>query len=109
MTFDDGSWSFNFISNVYKDIDESKKVSIIISSRIPEYYREMRNLNNIPSSIYNFDENISEENAKRIVIKLNITKRTKRPRLSSLFLAFKDPHRRANEKNEKIIDAQKEG
>ena len=70
MTFDDGSWSFNFISNVYKDIDESKKVSIIISSRIPEYYREMRNLNNIPSSIYNFDENISKENAKRIVIKL---------------------------------------
>ena len=58
MTFDDGSWSFNFISNVYKDIDESKKVSIIISSRISEYYREMRNLNNIPSSIYNFDENI---------------------------------------------------
>jgi hypothetical protein len=46
---------------------------------------------------------------QRIVIKLNITKRTKRPRLSSLFLAFKDPHRRANEKNEKIIDAQKEG
>jgi ABC-type dipeptide/oligopeptide/nickel transport system ATPase subunit len=70
LVFDDGSWSFNFISNVYKDLDETKSVSIVISSRIPEYYREMRNLNNIPNSIYNFDENICKENAKRIILKL---------------------------------------
>ncbi len=68
--FDNGSWSFNFTSRLYNYLVEDKAVSIIITSRIPEYYREMRNLHNIPNTIFNFDELISYENAKRIVLKL---------------------------------------
>ncbi|WP_066155511.1 P-loop NTPase [Aliarcobacter cryaerophilus] len=68
--FDNGSWAFNFTSRLYNYLIEEKSVSIIITSRIPEYYREMRNLHNIPNSIFNFDEVISYENAKKIVLKL---------------------------------------
>lgn len=68
--FDNGSWAFNFTSRLYNYLVDEKSVSIIITSRIPEYYREMRNLHNIPNSIFNFDEVISYENAKRIVLKL---------------------------------------
>ncbi|CAM3816833.1 SIR2 family protein [Arcobacter cloacae] len=68
--FDNGSWAFNFTSRLYDYLLEEKSVSVVISSRIPEYYREMRNLLNIPQVIYNFDQLISKNDAGKIVLKL---------------------------------------
>lgn len=70
LTFDNGSWAFNFISVLYKYIKEDLSLSILISSRIPEYYREMRNLQNIPTETINYDKNINEQNAKKLILKL---------------------------------------
>lgn len=69
IVFDEGSWAFNFISNLYRCIDSNKYVNILVSSRIPDYYREMRNLQNIPSITISFDDNVSFENAKTLIIK----------------------------------------
>ena len=68
--FDNGSWALNFTSRLYNYLIEEKSVSIVITSRIPEYYREMRNLVNIPNIIFNFDQLISRNDAKEIVLKL---------------------------------------
>jgi len=70
ILFDNGSWALNFTSKLYNYLYDNKSVSIVITSRIPEYYREMRNLINIPSKTFNFDEVICRENAKQILIKL---------------------------------------
>lgn len=70
LTIDNGSWAFNFISILYKNLKEDICISIVISSRIPEYYRELRNLNNIPFHIFNYDQVINRNNAERLITKL---------------------------------------
>lgn len=70
IVFDNASWAFSYIMELYENLQEDTSVSVLISSRIPEYYREMRQLDNIPTAIYNFDETICTENAKRLVLKL---------------------------------------
>jgi hypothetical protein len=70
LVFDNASWAFLFLMKLYDNLQEDISISIIVSSRIPEYYREMRNLNNMPSLIYNYDETICSENARRLISKL---------------------------------------
>jgi ABC-type dipeptide/oligopeptide/nickel transport system ATPase subunit len=70
LVFDDGSWALNFISYLYQYIDEDTSITILVSSRIPEYYKEMRNIGNIPNDIINFDHMLSKRNAERIILKL---------------------------------------
>lgn len=71
IVFDNASWAFSFIMKLYENLQENISISVIISSRIPEYYREMRHLDNIPLTMYNYDETISTENAKRLISKLD--------------------------------------
>lgn len=66
FAFDDGSWAINFAKKLYEQIDQ-KKVAILITSRIPEYYREMRIVTNIPSKTYDIDNPVDKENAVRII------------------------------------------
>lgn len=91
LVFDEGSWAFNFISNLYRYIDNSKCVNILVSSRIPDYYREMRNLQNVPNTRISFDDNVSFENAKKL-----ITKKDEKTYLGS-YARFKDVEQRAKE------------
>lgn len=70
IVFDNASWAFSYVMELYSNLQEDISVSVLISSRIPEYYREMRQLDNVPLTIYNFDETICTENAKRLVLKL---------------------------------------
>ncbi|MDN5125875.1 SIR2 family protein [Aliarcobacter butzleri] len=89
IVFDNGSWAFNFISNLYKYLDTNKCVNILVSSRIPDYYREMRNLQNVPNKSISFDDNISFENAKIL-----ITKKEEKTYLGG-YAEFKDIDKRA--------------
>lgn len=89
IVFDNGSWAFNFISNLYKYLDTNKCVNILVSSRIPDYYREMRNLQNVPNKSVSFDDNISFENAKIL-----ITKKEEKTYLGG-YAEFKDIDKRA--------------
>lgn len=70
FAFDDGSWAINFAKKLYASID-TKKVAILITSRIPEYYREMRIISNIPSKTYDIDNPVDKENSKRIINRLD--------------------------------------
>ena len=88
--FDNGSWALNFTSKLYNYLYDNKSVSVVITSRIPEYYREMRNLINIPTQTFNFDEVVCKDNAKKILLKLE-----EKGYLGSL-IEFKDINKRVN-------------
>jgi len=64
---DNGSWSLKFIEQVYNKIDSTKKVSFVITTRYPEFYRERNYISSLPKSIKYIDDNLNFDNATKIV------------------------------------------
>jgi hypothetical protein len=69
--FDNGSWSYKFIEQIYNKLNENNKVSFIITTRYPEFYRERTYINGLPREIKYIDENIQEENIKKLITVLD--------------------------------------
>jgi hypothetical protein len=65
--FDNGSWSFKFIESLYSKIDSNKKVTFIITSRYPEFYRERTYISGIKKELIYFDDNLGKSNAGLII------------------------------------------
>jgi hypothetical protein len=64
---DNGSWSFKFIEQIYTKVKQNIRVSFVITSRYPEYYRERTYISGLPNITNYIDDNLTFENAEKVI------------------------------------------